>query len=171
MSELDEYTDNNKDSSHDHVRALYAVGVRRAIGIELCRAHRSNLGRRVFRSTENKGSTNKGRKHGTDSVESLGKIQPALRTCRRAKNRDVRIRGNLQEALATSHYEQREKEEFIEARRGSGNKKQCTDGTERQARQNAFLVTDSFHHAARGKSRQEITSKERNLNKRRMKIS
>src|SRR5215469_14527531 len=92
-----------------------SAGFGRAKGVELRSAHGGNLRGSVFHSAENKSSADKGRKHGTDGVEGLGKIQAALRALRRAENRDVWIRGNFQKTLATGHHEQREKEKLIKA--------------------------------------------------------
>src|SRR5207245_9911127 len=97
--------------------------------------------------------------------------QPALRACRGTENRYVRIRRHYQKALTASHHKQGKKEESISSRRRRRKKEYGTHSAKKQACENSFLVTDSFHRPPGGKGGQEISPEQCHQDKRSLKIA
>src|ERR1700683_2018201 len=90
---------------------------------------------------------------------------------RRTQNRDVRIGGDFQNALAAGHHKQREQEKSVSPNRSGGDEQDRTNSARSQANQNAFSIADALHQPSRRERRQEISAKKSSLNQRRLEIA
>ena len=160
-----------KDAGNHQVRPAQHAGFHRAVGLEVGRRHRGDLGGRVLDAAQDERRADDRRDHRTQRVEGLRGIQPPRRRLRRAERRHVRVGADFEEALPAGHHEERAQEQAdTRGPTAAGMNSAAPAAQTSEPGHDAAAVPDAPHEPAGRQGRQEVAAEERRLNQRRLKV-